>query len=661
MLVSLSVAVLPGLGARGALVPPASAAVVAPPRARVAASSERPAIFGDIVGLWDATQVMRLEAAGIIRGEADALFKPWQALTRASLAVMLQRAFDPPAATGGIAAFGDVPAGGWDASAIGAVVGAGWMRGTGHGFQPAQPVTRAEAVTAVVRALRLPPPVGPTPAFRDAASIPAWAAQAVDAAVTAGIVSGFPNGTFRPDAPLDRADAAQLMASAYALVHPLPPAPPPPAPTGLYLTSNAGYAGVAWSAVPGVAGYVVDRLAPAGSWVAVARTGATAWPDSSADGAVAYTYRIRAVGADGVMSAPSASVTEPSLSAQEVASLGAWHLPVSTLIQMQAVAHSAPGTPLDLHRLGYANLPGLPHTTKDLGGSTLVVSDDAETFYGPTLLEQATASGTTRVFYDHINGSGAPARVSVLLYNYGGTTVSYEVRSRVVDTAGGPKAQGELVAAVMLGGPWPGASGSLGPGQGVVLDPGAGYVAPWGAILGDYELSLSGPVHVAVAAVRSWQNALTEYIAHRLPPTVGGPGAGRGTFGTTTRVITLHPSASEPQMLLLGDGRQDPYLSGWDELTGVRVNDNGNYGLIYRIVGEPSVPTLLVAVPVGGGYYGALKSEGQVVAAPSYVLPTNAGIGFVVGAWQPGKVSEVDWTPPGGSYLPLELISIPLG
>lgn len=102
------------------------------------------------------------------------------------------------------------------------------------------------------------------------------------------------------------------------------------------------------------------------------------------------------------------------------------------------------------------------------------------------------------------------------------------------------------------------------------------------------------------------------------------------------------------------------FLVDFDELTGGPVFDNGNYGVIYRIKGTPSVPTLWIAVPLGGGYYGALKSQGQVVAAPRYVIPPHAGSGFVVDTWQPGVVDEVDWTPPGGSYLPLELISIPL-
>ena len=621
----------------------------------------QPTTFADIAGLWDATQVMRLAAAGVVTGDPAGRFAPAQPLTRAALAVMLQRSFAPDPAGTGSPAFSDVPAGNWAAAGIAVVAGAGWMDGTGGRFRPEQAVTRAEAVTAVVRALRLPTAAVRAPAFADAAAIPAWAAPSVAAAVSTGIVTGFPNGTFRPDAPLTRAGAAELLAVAYARVRPLPPPPPPAAPDGLYLTSANGYAGLAWSAVPGATGYLIDRMAPGGSWTAVGHSTGTSWPDYGADATIAYAYRVRALGDGGQVSPPSAAVSEPAISPLEVASLGAWHLPVSTLVLLQDVSHSPPGTPFELDDLNYGGLPALPHTTENPGGTTLVLSDDGETFYRPTLLCQATAAGAVRVFYDHINGSGAPARVSVVLYNFEAATVAYAVASRIVDTSGGPKAQGEAVSAVMLGSAWPGTRGSLKPGQGVVLDPAAGYVAAGGAVLGDYELSLSGPLHIAITAVRAGQDPLAEYVAHRLPATAGGPGAGRGTFASATRILNLSPSASEPQMLRLADGHEDPYLSGFDELTGATVYDNGNYGVIYRIRGTPSVPTVLVAVPVGGGYYGALDSGGQVVPAPSHVIPADAGIAFLVATWLPDRSNEVDWTPPGGSYLPLELITVPLG
>lgn len=636
------------------------ARVAEPAPAPASAPAEKPATFADIGGLWDATQVMRLEAAGVVTGDAGR-FDPSRPLSRAALAAMLQRSFDPHAAGTPRPRFRDVRAGTWASQAIAAVAAAGWMRGSGGRFHPDQVATRAEAVTAVARALRLPAAPAPASSFRDATAIPAWATRDVAAATAAGIVKGFPNDTFRPDVPLNRAGAAHLLAVAYARVRPLPPAPPPPAPHDPHLILGGGHAGVAWQDVPGVIGYVVDRkAASAATWKAVARTRRAPWPDPVAAPTTAYAYRVRAVGADGRVSAPSAAVSEPALSPSEVAEAKRWHLTVPTLMVLQDVARSAPGTPFWLHGLNYRALPMLPHATRNDAGQTLVLSDDAETFHGPALLSQATVSGSVRVYYDHTNASGAPARVAVLLFNHGATTVAYTVRSRAVDAGGSVRAQGELISSVLLANIWPGARGSLRPGQGVVLDPGAGFVEPWSTVMGEYDLSLSGRVHVAVVAVRAGQNPLAEYVAHRLPPSGDGAGAGRGTFAGATRTLTLQPSASEPQRLDLADGRQDRYVTGVDELTGRRSRDYGNYGVTYRIRGAPSVPTLLVAVPLGGDYYGALDSEGRVVAAPRHLIGANGANGFLVDTWRPGQVNEFDWTPPGGSYLPLALISVPL-
>lgn len=49
------------------------------------------------------------------------------------------------------------------------------------------------------------------PVFRDAAAIPPWAEEAVNAAVAAGLMLGDAEGTFRPNAPLTRAEMAVIL------------------------------------------------------------------------------------------------------------------------------------------------------------------------------------------------------------------------------------------------------------------------------------------------------------------------------------------------------------------------------------------------------------------------------------------------------------------
>lgn len=48
-------------------------------------------------------------------------------------------------------------------------------------------------------------------AFTDADQISDWAVPEVARAAAAGLVTGYPDGTFRPQAPVTRAEAAVLI------------------------------------------------------------------------------------------------------------------------------------------------------------------------------------------------------------------------------------------------------------------------------------------------------------------------------------------------------------------------------------------------------------------------------------------------------------------
>lgn len=76
-------------------------------------------------------------------------------------------------------------------------------------FRPDDAVTRAEAVTVLLRALDMP--LAPYQAdFRDV-DANAWYANAVGTAAELGLVSGYPDGSFRPSAEVKRAEVAALL------------------------------------------------------------------------------------------------------------------------------------------------------------------------------------------------------------------------------------------------------------------------------------------------------------------------------------------------------------------------------------------------------------------------------------------------------------------
>ncbi|MDA8066756.1 MAG: S-layer homology domain-containing protein [Thermaerobacter sp.] len=104
------------------------------------------------------------------------------------------------------AAFRDVPAGYWAASAIGASVRQGFLTGvSAHRFAPGAPLTRAELATALVGLAHLPAQRGPS--FTDvSATSPFY--QAVETATGVGLLSGVGGGRFDPAGSVTRAQAA---------------------------------------------------------------------------------------------------------------------------------------------------------------------------------------------------------------------------------------------------------------------------------------------------------------------------------------------------------------------------------------------------------------------------------------------------------------------
>lgn len=81
-------------------------------------------------------------------------------------------------------------------------------------FGPDQGVTRAQFVSFLAAALQWPAPES-DPAFKD--GIPAWAGPAVSAAFSRGVITGYPDGTFAPEARITRGEMAVMISRALGL------------------------------------------------------------------------------------------------------------------------------------------------------------------------------------------------------------------------------------------------------------------------------------------------------------------------------------------------------------------------------------------------------------------------------------------------------------
>jgi hypothetical protein len=86
----------------------------------------------------------------------------------------------------------------------------------GEAFAPNKPVSRAEWVLLLVRALGLEAP-SKEAAFPDMEGLDKESGRAIAAALQAGIVNGFEDGSFRPDEEVTRAQMAVMLTRALKL------------------------------------------------------------------------------------------------------------------------------------------------------------------------------------------------------------------------------------------------------------------------------------------------------------------------------------------------------------------------------------------------------------------------------------------------------------
>lgn len=122
-----------------------------------------------------------------------------------------------PACAGAVA-FPDVPNGYWAADAIENLTARGVLAGYPDGtFRPDEAINRAQIATVLAR-LRVPQAVK-TVEGTQFADVPPdyWAANNIKTAVKLGLITGYPDGTFRPTIPIDRVDAVVMIVRFAAL------------------------------------------------------------------------------------------------------------------------------------------------------------------------------------------------------------------------------------------------------------------------------------------------------------------------------------------------------------------------------------------------------------------------------------------------------------
>ena len=143
-------------------------------------------------------------------GYPDGTFAPNRGMTRAEVATMFTRLLKDRPVKGQTYAAGlsDIYAGDWYANTVGYAVQKGIVSGYPDGtFKPNQPITRAEFSSIASRFADLTEEKDLTFSDLDASH---WGYKAIRLAASNGWISGYPDNTFRPEQAITRAEVTSI-------------------------------------------------------------------------------------------------------------------------------------------------------------------------------------------------------------------------------------------------------------------------------------------------------------------------------------------------------------------------------------------------------------------------------------------------------------------
>jgi len=171
-----------------------------------------PVVLIDIDGHWAESALRKAVSLGITTGYTDGTFRPNQPITRAEFIVMLMKYLKQHETEAELSFTDADQIGKWAREGIARAVQAGIINGDENGrFLPDRKITRAEMAVILFRAMQASADGIQTTGFSDDSAIPKWAKSAVTSLHSLGILNGRSNNKFAPNEPLTRAEAIVAM------------------------------------------------------------------------------------------------------------------------------------------------------------------------------------------------------------------------------------------------------------------------------------------------------------------------------------------------------------------------------------------------------------------------------------------------------------------
>lgn len=169
------------------------------------------AAVSDIKGHWAEVEITYFLDKGHASGYEDGTFKPDNNITRAEFIKLVNKVFNFTGTAN--VPFSDVSSDEWFAQEIAHAVAQGYLEGYGDGrVGPNDSITRQEVSVILSRILKLDlKDMEELNKFKDSGEMPKWSKGHINAIAVNGMVDGYPDGYFKHEKNITRAEAVVLL------------------------------------------------------------------------------------------------------------------------------------------------------------------------------------------------------------------------------------------------------------------------------------------------------------------------------------------------------------------------------------------------------------------------------------------------------------------
>lgn len=191
------------------------ACAIAAPGTTAAVEVQSLSTFTDLEGHWAKDAILRWNGYDVVNGVGAGRFAPDEALTRVQFFAMLGRVLGGTQRAD-LSQFPDVDPNAWYAEDLARAVALGLTIGDENkNIHPNDYITRESMAVVMARAFQLSGGNG-MGQFTDAGQVSSWAADAVSAVASAGVMKGKDGGRFAPADNATRAEAVAVLDQALA-------------------------------------------------------------------------------------------------------------------------------------------------------------------------------------------------------------------------------------------------------------------------------------------------------------------------------------------------------------------------------------------------------------------------------------------------------------